>query len=173
MGENPAREGLIDTPARVARAYTEICGGLETDPCRHLDVTFAASYHGPICVSGIGFYSICEHHLLPFFGTVDICYIPGDSGRVCGLSKLARVVEGFARRPQLQERLTSQIADALEKTLAPEGVLVRAQAEHMCMSMRGVKKPGSRTFTMATRGVLDTDPARLQACLTMLQQRSV
>ena len=152
MGEDPSREGLLDTPARVARAYEEMCGGLFQDADGLFEVTFDAGCHDIVIVRDIPFYSMCEHHLLPFFGVAHVAYIPGEDGRVCGISKLARVVDVYARRPQLQERLCAQVADAVERNLVPLGVLVVIEAEHLCMSMRGVRKPGSRTMTSAVRG---------------------
>ena len=160
MGEDPTREGLVDTPARVARALEECCGGLHEDPAELFEVSFDAQCHDVVIVRDIPFYSVCEHHLLPFYGVAHVAYVPGEGGRVCGISKLARLVELYARRPQLQERLTSQIADALQEHLAPEGVLVVVEAEHMCMTMRGVAKPGSRTTTVAHRGCMDDSERR-------------
>ena len=159
IGEDPDREGLLDTPARVARMYAETCAGLHDDPGRHLKVTFDAGHDEVIMVRDISLYSLCEHHLVPFFGTAHVAYIPDVDGRVTGLSKLARLVDGFARRPQVQERLTTQIADALEQHLAPRGALVVIEAEHMCMAMRGIRKPGASTVTSAVRGVFRTDAA--------------
>lgn len=156
IGEDPNREGLIETPRRVAEMYEEIFVGLSEDPSRHLEVTFTEDHDEMILVRDITFYSLCEHHFLPFFGHAHIAYIPR-GGRVTGLSKLARVVEGYARRPQMQERLTSQIADLLMEKLEPEGVAVVMEAEHMCMSMRGVNKPGSKTVTSAVRGIFRED----------------
>lgn len=167
MGEDTAREGLRDTPARVARAYEEICAGVGADPARSLGVTFDAGCHDPVCVRDIAFYSLCEHHLLPFFGTASVVYLPGDDGRVCGISKLARAVQDAARRPQLQERLTAQVADAVERALAPRGVLVVVDAEHLCMTMRGVRSPGARTVTSAARGAFASDPGLLARARAM------
>lgn len=169
MGEEPSREGLRDTPARVARAYEEICAGIGVDPARNLKVTFDAGSHDPVCVRDITFYSICEHHLLPFFGTASVVYLPGDDGRVVGLSKLARAVQDAAHRPQLQERLTAQVADAVERSLAPKGVLVVVSAEHLCMTMRGVRSPGARTVTSAARGAFASDPDLLARARAMLE----
>jgi GTP cyclohydrolase I len=153
IGEDPDRDGLRDTPARVARMYEELFSGLHADPAAVLDTTFEESYDGVVLVRDITFYSICEHHLLPFFGKADVAYVP--NGReVTGLSKLARLVEGYARRPQVQERLTDLIADAVDARLQAVGTLVVVEAEHLCMVMRGVHKPGSRTTTMAARGRL-------------------
>jgi GTP cyclohydrolase I len=153
IGEDPGRDGLIDTPNRVARMYAEIFAGLREDPGRHLSVTFEAQHDEMVMVKDIDIFSVCEHHLVPWFGHAHVAYIPGDEGRITGLSKLARLVEGFARRPQVQERLTTQVADAVEKVLVPRGVLVVVEAEHLCMSMRGVRKPGAKTITSAVRGV--------------------
>ena len=150
IGEDPAREGLLDTPARVARMYDELFEGLRVDPRDYLKVGFDEGHHEMVILRDIPFYSVCEHHFMPFHGKAAVGYIP--DGRVVGLSKLARLVEGYARRPQLQERLTGQIADALVDTLEPDGVAVVIDAEHLCMTQRGVKKPGSRMVTSATRG---------------------
>lgn len=162
MGEDPAREGLLDTPARVARAAAELLGGMDEDASELFRVSFEADHHDIVVVRDIPFYSMCEHHLLPFFGVAHVAYLPGPGGRVCGISKLARTVELFARRLQLQERLTSQVAQAVMDNLAPQGVLVKMSAEHMCMAMRGVSKPGSKTLTVASRGVF-ADDAELAA----------
>lgn len=151
VGEDPEREGLRDTPARVARMYTELFEGLRIDPRDFLKVGFEAGHDEMVILRDIPFYSICEHHFMPFHGKAAVGYIP--DGRVVGLSKIARLVEGYARRPQLQERLTSQIADALMDGLGPDGVAVVIDAEHLCMTQRGVKKPGSRMVTSATRGL--------------------
>ena len=159
IGEDLTRSGLSDTPARVARMFAETCAGLHEDPALHLKVTFDADHDEMIMVRDIPIYSLCEHHLVPFFGTANIAYIPNEDGRITGLSKLARLADGFAKRPQVQERLTTQIADAIETTLRPRGTLVLIQAEHLCMAMRGVRKPGSTTITSAVRGIFRTDPA--------------
>lgn len=156
IGEDPDREGLQETPRRVADMYAEIFAGMGADPAAHLQVLFSETHDELILVRHIPFYSLCEHHLVPFFGHAHLAYIP-DGGRVTGLSKLARTVEVFARRPQMQERLTSQIADALMEHLRPKGVGVVVEAEHLCMSMRGVAKPGAQTVTSAVRGLLRTD----------------
>ena len=156
IGEDPKREGLIETPDRIARMCEEIYGGLEETAETHLRKTFRAEERGMVLEKDIAFYSTCEHHLLPFFGKAHIAYIP--DGRVVGLSKLARAVEVYARRPQIQEQLTGQIADALMRELRPKGAMVMVEAEHMCMTMRGVKKPGSRTVSVAVRGVFETEP---------------
>ncbi len=155
IGEDVKREGLAETPERIAKMYCEICGGMDDDAGEYLKKTFEVTDSGIVVEKDIFFYSLCEHHMLPFFGKVHIAYIP--NGRVAGLSKLARTVEVYARRLQLQERMTAQIADALMEHLAPLGVMVMVEAEHMCMTMRGIKKPGSRTSTIAVRGVFDSD----------------
>jgi GTP cyclohydrolase I len=159
IGEDPDREGLLDTPKRVAAMYQELFSGLHSDPSHHLNVTFAAEHDEIVMVRDIPFASICEHHMVPFIGRAHVAYIPSEDGRITGLSKLARVVEGFARRLQVQEKLTTQIADAIESVLQPQGVLVVMEAEHLCMAMRGVKKPGSRAVTSAVRGQFRSDPA--------------
>ncbi len=150
LGEDPGREGLRSTPDRVARMYAELFDGLGTDPRDHLRVGFEVGHDEMVILKDIPFYSVCEHHFMPFHGVAAVGYIP--DGRVVGLSKLARLVDGYARRPQLQERLTSQIADALMDVLEPDGVAVVMEAEHLCMTQRGVRKPGSRMITSATRG---------------------
>ncbi|HZK43943.1 MAG TPA: GTP cyclohydrolase I FolE [Syntrophomonadaceae bacterium] len=157
IGEDPAREGLIDTPKRVANMYQEIFAGLEIEPKEFLRVTFSEYHDELVLVKDIPLYSMCEHHLLPFYGKAHIAYIPQD-GKIIGLSKLARVTEGYAKRPQLQERLTSQIADCINDTINPLGVGVVIQAEHMCMTMRGIRKPGSSTVTSALRGIFHNRP---------------
>lgn len=156
IGEDPEREGLKETPDRIARMYEELYGGMEEDPKVHLLKTFSADSSELVVEKDITFYSTCEHHLLPFYGKVHIAYVP--DGRVVGLSKLARTVEVFARRLQIQEQLTGQIADALMDCIAPKGVMVMVEAEHMCMTMRGIKKPGSQTVTVARRGQFEMDP---------------
>jgi len=155
LGEDPEREGLLGTPERVARMYTEIFSGIQSDPRDFLDVSFTEFHDELVLVKDIPVYSMCEHHFLPFYGMAHVAYIP-KGGKVVGISKLARVVETYARRPQLQERLTSQIADCIFATLNPMGVGVVIQAEHMCMSMRGVKKPGALTVTSALRGIFQS-----------------
>ncbi len=163
IGENPDREGLQQTPARVARMYEEIFDGIEQDPKEHLITQFREDEHGEmIIVRDIPFASICEHHMMPFIGKAHVAYIP-EGGRITGLSKIARVVEGFSHRLQVQERLTSQIAEAIMQALKPQGVLVVMEAEHMCMSIRGVKKPGSLTVTSAVRGVFHRNATRSEA----------
>lgn len=156
IGEDPNREGLIDTPNRIARMYEEIFAGIDQDPSKHLETIFQENHEELVLVKDIPFYSMCEHHLVPFFGKAHVAYIP-KNGKLTGLSKLARVVETVAKRPQLQERLTSTIADAITEKLDPAGVLVVVEAEHMCMTMRGVKKQGSQTITSAVRGNFKTD----------------
>lgn len=155
IGEDLNREGLQETPARIARMYEEICGGMYEDAKTHLTKTFTVANDGMVLEKDIVFYSTCEHHMMPFYGKTHIAYIP--DGKVVGLSKLARTVEVFAKRLQIQEQMTGQIADAIMEYLSPKGVMVVVEAEHMCMTMRGVKKPGSKTMTVATRGVFDTD----------------
>lgn len=157
IGEDPDREGLAQTPRRVARMYEEIFTGMSIEPSQLLDVSFTEYHDELILVKDIPIYSMCEHHFLPFYGTAHVAYIP-KGGKVVGISKLARVVEAYARRPQLQERLTSQIADCIFNTLNPMGVGVVIQAEHMCMTMRGVHKPGSMTITSAVRGIFESRP---------------
>lgn len=168
IGEDADREGLADTPARVARMYAETCSGLHEDPDRHLKVTFDVNHDEMIMVRDISLYSICEHHLVPFHGRAHVAYIPNTDGRVTGLSKIARLVDGYAHRPQVQERLTAQIADAIEKTLDPRGVLVVIEAEHMCMTMRGVRKAGASTVTSAVRGVFRDDSAARSEAMRLI-----
>lgn len=169
IGEDPSREGLVETPARVARMYAEqLVAGMDQDGSEHLSKTFAVGSDDLVIERDITFYSLCEHHMLPFYGKAAIGYVP--CGRVAGLSKLARTVEVFARRLQLQEQLTAQVADALMEFLAPKGVIVLLEAEHMCMTMRGVEKPGTKTVTLARRGVFETDPALEQRFFNMLER---
>ena len=163
IGEDPNREGLKQTPARVARSYTEIFAGMVQKPEDVLTTTFEIGHDELILVRDIEVYSTCEHHLVPFHGVAHVGYIPGRDGRVTGLSKLARLVDVYARRPQVQERMTSQIADALIEHLKPLGVLVVVECEHLCMSMRGVRRPGSRTITSAVRGQLRDPATRAEA----------
>ena len=164
IGENPDREGLLDTPARVARMWTEMLEGQRTNPDEHLSRTFDIEHDEMVMVRDIEFTSVCEHHMLPFSGRAHIAYLPGTTGRFTGLSKLARLVEGYARRLQVQERLTSQLADAMVSMLDPAGVLVVIEAEHSCMRIRGVRKTGSHTVTTAVRGIYRTDKeARAEA----------
>jgi GTP cyclohydrolase I len=171
VGEDPDRPGLRDTPARVARAYAETFAGLTQDPCDVLATTFDEDHDELVLVKDIPMYSTCEHHLVPFHGVAHVGYIPGDDGRVTGLSKLARLVEVYARRPQVQERMTSQIADALNDVLKPRGVLVIIQAEHLCMAMRGVRKPGSTTVTSAVRGLFRDNPATRSEAMSLVLGR--
>ncbi len=171
IGEDPEREGLLDTPTRVAAMYEELFSGLADDPSRHLTVTFAAEHDEMVMVRDIPFSSLCEHHLVPFIGRAHVAYIPGADGRITGLSKLARLVDGFARRLQVQERMTTQIADAIESALGPRGVLVVVEAEHLCMSMRGVKKPGTTTVTSAVRGLFRSDAATRGEAMAFIHGR--
>jgi GTP cyclohydrolase I len=157
IGEDPTRPGLLETPRRVAEMYAELLSGNDSDPRRHLEVVFAADHDEMVMVRDIPFASLCEHHMLPFIGKAHVAYIPNTDGTVTGLSKLARLVDGYARRLQVQERLTTQIVDALEETLRPRGSLVVIEAEHLCMTVRGVRKPGSYTITSAVRGVFRED----------------
>jgi len=163
IGEDPGREGLRDTPARVARALAEMLAGMRADPAATLSTTFDASHDEMVLVRDIPVFSLCEHHLLPFFGVAHLAYIPPAGGRITGLSKLARLVEVYARRLQVQERLTTQIADALVEHLGARGVLVVIDCEHLCMTMRGVEKPGSKTVTSAVRGMLRNPATRAEA----------
>jgi GTP cyclohydrolase I len=168
IGEDPDRDGLRATPARVARAYQEIFAGLHLDPDDVLQTTFDEDHDELVLVKDIPLYSICEHHLVPWHGTAAVGYIPGADGRITGLSKLARVVDLYARRPQVQERLTSQVADAVMRRLMPQGVIVVVQAEHLCMAMRGVRKPGSITMTSAVRGIFQDDPRTRAEALSLV-----
>ena len=164
LGEDPSRDGLQETPARVARMYAEVCSGLHEDPADYLVRTFDLEHDEMVMVRDIPVYSLCEHHLLPFFGVAHVAYIPQKGGMITGLSKLARLVDGFSRRLQIQERLTSQVAGAIQHTLEPQGTLVVIEAEHLCMSMRGVQKPGAVTVTSAIHGVFrDEVSTRLEA----------
>jgi len=172
IGEDPDRDGLAETPARVARAYAEQFAGLSQDPDDVLGTVFDADHDELILVRDIEVYSTCEHHLVPFFGRAHVAYIPNEKGQITGLSKLARLVDVYARRPQVQERMTSQIADALMNVLEPRGVIVVIEAEHLCMSMRGVRKPGAKTVTSAVRGIfLDSDRTRAEAMSLLLGRR--
>jgi len=171
IGEDPDRDGLKATPARVARAYAEIFAGLHTNPDDVLQTTFDEDHDELVLVKDIPLYSTCEHHLVPWHGTAAIGYIPGDDGRITGLSKLARVVDLYARRPQVQERLTSQVADAVMRRLEPQGVIVVVQAEHLCMAMRGVRKPGALTMTSAVRGIFQSDPRTRAEALSLIVGR--
>jgi GTP cyclohydrolase I len=168
IGEDPDRDGLVRTPHRVAEMYAEICSGLHEDPSRHLIVTFEANHDEMVLVRDIALYSMCEHHLAPFHGRAHVAYIPGDDGRITGLSKLARLVDGFAKRPQVQERLTTQIADAIVEVLQPRGAFVMIEAEHLCMSMRGVRKPGTLTLTSAVRGLFKDNAATRAEVMALL-----
>jgi GTP cyclohydrolase IA len=168
IGEDPDRDGLLDTPARVARMYGEIFAGLHDDPSSYLKTTFEADHDEMVMVRDIPMYSACEHHLLPWVGKAHVAYIPNDDGRITGLSKLARLVDAYAKRPQVQERLTSQIADQLSDQLEARGVIVVLECEHMCMEMRGIRKAGSRTLTSAVRGILKTDSKSRQEALTLI-----
>jgi GTP cyclohydrolase I len=170
IGEDPDREGLRDTPARVAKSYEELLAGLDQDPAEVLTAVFEVGHDELVMVKDIEMWSMCEHHLVPFFGVAHVGYIPTDGGRVTGLSKLARVVDVFARRPQVQERLTTQIADALITHLNPRGVIVVIEAEHLCMTMRGVRKGGAKTITSAVRGQL-RDPATRAEAMGLITAR--
>ena len=171
VGEDPTREGLIDTPSRVADMYAEIFAGLEQDAADHFCVTFNEGHQEMVLVRDIPLYSVCEHHLVPFMGRAHVAYIPGKEGRICGLSKLARVVDVFARRPQVQERMTSQIADTIVEHLDPQGVMVVIEAEHLCMSMRGVQKPGAITTTSAVRGIFERNMATRSEAMSLIKGR--
>jgi GTP cyclohydrolase I len=167
LGEDPTREGLLETPQRVARFYAEVFGGIHADPGDEVDAFFGEEHYQEIVmVRQIPFYSMCEHHFVPFHGEAHVAYMP--RGRVTGLSKLARLVDGFARRPQMQERLTAQVADCLDDRLNPLGVMVVVEAEHLCMSMRGVKKPGAKTVTSAVRGIMEANPATRAEAMSLL-----
>jgi len=168
IGEDPDRDGLVRTPRRVAEMYAEIFSGLREDPAHHLIVTFEANHDEMVMVRDIPLYSLCEHHLAPFHGRAHVAYIPGDDGRITGLSKLARLVDGYAKRPQVQERLTTQIADAIVDVLQPRGAFVMIEAEHLCMSMRGVRKPGSLTVTSAVRGLFKDNAATRAEVMALL-----
>ena len=172
IGEDVEREGLLETPARVARMYEEIFAGLHMDPSEHLLKQFSADKHDEmVIVKDIPFYSMCEHHLMPFYGVAHVAYIPDRNGAITGLSKIARTVEGYAKRPQLQERLTSQIADGIMDKLKPTGVLVVIEAEHMCMTMLGVKKPGSNTLTSAVRGLFKKNAATRSEGFSLIRDK--
>ena len=163
VGEDPDRSGLQDTPARVARSYAEVFAGLHEDPAQLLATSFDVGYSEMVLVRDVPFYSTCEHHLVPFHGVAHVGYIPGPEGKVTGLSKLARLVDLYARRPQVQERLTTQVVEALVEHLHPAGAIVVVECEHLCMSMRGVRKPGARTVTSAVRGQLRNPATRAEA----------
>ncbi|MFD4180610.1 GTP cyclohydrolase I FolE [Rhodococcus sp. NPDC058514] len=171
VGENPDRPGLLDTPARVARAYREVFAGLYTDPDSVLNTTFDEGHQELVLVRDIPMYSTCEHHLVSFHGVAHVGYIPGATGRVTGLSKLARLVDLYAKRPQVQERLTSQIADAMVRKLDPRGVIVVVEAEHLCMAMRGIRKPGASTTTSAVRGLLQSSAASRSEALDLILRK--
>jgi GTP cyclohydrolase IA len=172
IGEDPDREGLKRTPARVASAYTEMFAGLSVpDPDAVLETTFDENHDELVLVKDIALYSICEHHLVPWHGSAAVGYIPGEDGRITGLSKLARLVDLYAKRPQVQERLTSQVADAIMRRLEPQGVVVVVEAEHLCMAMRGVRKPGSTTVTSAVRGIFKSDPRSRAEALGLILGR--
>jgi GTP cyclohydrolase I len=168
VGEDPDREGLRQTPARVARAYAEMFAGLHIDPTTVLRTVFEEEHEELVLVKDIELFSICEHHLVPFHGVAHVGYIPGPEGRITGLSKLARLVDAYARRPQVQERLTSQVANALMDRLEPHGVIVVIECEHLCMSMRGVRKPGARTVTSAVRGLFNRSTAARAEAMSLI-----
>ena len=170
IGEDPDRDGLLDTPNRVARLYAEVCAGLHQEPSEHLATMFEADHDEMVMVRDIPMYSLCEHHLIPFIGKAHVAYIPNRSGNVIGLSKVARLVDGYAKRPQVQERLTRQVADALEEHLQPRGVLVVMEAEHLCMSMRGVRKAGSSTVTSSVTGIFRANVATRAEAMRFLGQ---
>ena len=167
IGEDVSREGLLETPERIARMYEEICGGMDEDAATHLSKVFSVDNNEMVLEKDIVFYSTCEHHLMPFYGKAHVAYIP--DGKVAGLSKLARTVEVYARRLQIQEKMTGQIADAVMEHLQPKGVMVMLEAERMCMTMRGVQKPGTLTSTIVTRGVFETDYSLQQTFLQMVR----
>ncbi len=171
IGEDPARAGLLETPRRVAEMYVELFEGIEADPGEHLRVTFEAGHDEIVMVRDIPFASLCEHHLIPFVGHAHVAYLPGPEGRITGLSKLARLVEGYARRLQVQERMTTEIVEAMERELSSRGSIVVLEAEHFCMSMRGVKKAGATTVTSAVRGIFRDDPAYRAEALQYIHQR--
>jgi GTP cyclohydrolase IA len=168
IGADRTSDGISSTPARVAEMYVELFSGIGADPRQELEVSFEAGHHEIIVVSDVPFYSMCEHHLLPFFGKAHVGYIPNREGRIVGMSKLARAIDMFARRPQVQERLTTQIADAINDVVNPEGVMVVIEAEHLCMTMRGVRKPGSTVVTIAARGLFNTDNSRRTEFLSLI-----
>jgi GTP cyclohydrolase I len=168
VGEDPDRDGLRDTPARVARSYSEMFAGLHMDPSSVLSTMFEAGHQELILVKDIELYSTCEHHLVPFHGAAHVGYIPGPEGRITGLSKLARLVDGFARRPQVQERLTAQIADTMMSVLRPRGAIVVLECEHLCMSMRGIRKPGAHTVTSAVRGIFENSSATRAEAMSLI-----
>ncbi len=171
IGEDPTRDGLVKTPHRVAKMYEELFAGFVENPADHLEVTFEAHHDEMVMVRDIPFASLCEHHMVPFIGRAHVAYIPGEDGRITGLSKLARLVDGYAKRLQVQERMTTEIADAVEDALAPRGVLVVVEAEHLCMSMRGVKKSGTSTVTSAVRGLFRSDVATRAEAMQFVRGR--
>ena len=171
IGEDPDRDGLRRTPERVARAYAEQFGGLYVDPSDVLQTTFDAHHEEMVLVKDIEMYSTCEHHLVPFHGVAHVGYIPNSDGRITGLSKLARLVDLYAKRPQVQERLTSQVADAIMERLEPRGAIVVIEAEHLCMSMRGIRKPGARTVTSAVRGMFQSQPSTRSEAMSLILGR--
>lgn len=168
IGDDPNREGVLETPKRVAKMYAEVFSGMHEDPKEHLHKVFGENHEELVLVKDIPFFSMCEHHLVPFYGVAHVAYIPR-GGKVTGLSKLARTVDTIARRPQLQERITSTVADNIMEVLDPHGVMVVLEAEHMCMTMRGIKKPGAKTVTSAVRGVLQTDATARQEVLSLIK----
>jgi GTP cyclohydrolase I len=171
IGEDPERDGLVRTPQRVADMYADVLGGLHEDPERVLDVTFEAGHDEMVMVKDIPLYSVCEHHIVPFVGKAHVAYIPNEDGRITGLSKLARLVDVLSRRPQVQENLTTQIADTIERVLQPRGVLVVIEAEHLCMSMRGVRKPGTTTITSAVHGLFRHDASTRAEAMQLIYGR--
>ena len=171
VGEDPDRDGLVRTPRRVADMYGEILGGLHEDPDGALEVSFEAGHDEMVMVRDIPLYSLCEHHVIPFVGKAHVAYIPNADGRITGLSKLARLVDIYARRLQVQENLTTQIADTIQRVLEPRGVLVVIEAEHLCMSMRGVRKPGTTTITSAVHGLFRTDPSTRSEAMQLIHGR--
>ena len=170
IGEDVDRDGLRETPARVARMYAEVCSGIHEEPADHLVTTFDVEHDEMVMVRDIPLYSLCEHHLLPFIGRAHVAYIPQKGGMVTGLSKLVRLVDGYSKRPQVQERLTSQVASAIQRTLDPQGTLVVLEAEHLCMSMRGVAKPGSTTVTSAVHGVFRAEVSTRLEAMRFIEQ---
>ena len=168
VGEDPNREGLLKTPSRVSKMYEEIFAGMNQDPADLFEVMFNEGHREMVIVKDIPIYSMCEHHLLPFYGVAHVAYVPGPEGKICGISKLARLVDVYARRPQVQERLTSQVADTMVEHLSPSGVLVVIEAEHMCMTMRGVKKAGSKTTTSAVRGLFERSPVTRDEAMSLI-----
>ena len=169
IGDDPAREGLLETPDRVARMYEGLFSGIGASAADAIDTVFEAENHDPVIVNGLVFYSVCEHHLLPFFGEARLGYVP--NGKIAGISKLARALEVAAHRPQVQERLTAEVADAIFDVLQPDGVIVELEAEHLCMAMRGVKKPGARVLTSAVRGEFKNHPLGQDSLLALMHSR--